>query len=142
MGWFVSPGGSWFAEFITISPSTGTESIVAYPAAANRRQIYLGGAQNAAIYDAAGVVGTANGVTLNAVSKAVSTWAAGTGRVCLNGGAVASSNTLTAGFNDSAAWGTGFLQTGTPSESGNGYMRRFTYWSRVLTNAEMQQVTT
>ena len=141
MGFYVAPGGSWFAEFISLEVGASSAKIVAYPVAGSRAQIFLNGINLVAQGDGSGAVGTANAITVGAVSKSASTWAANVGRVCANGGAVAS-GALTTGYPDAAAVGTAFLQTGTPSESTTGYMRRLSYWPRILSDAEMQAVTT
>ena len=74
-----------------------------------------------------------------AVTKAASTWTASTGTVCLNGGPVAVNAGQVNGFS-------GIITVrlmGDPSnEIPNGYIRRLRYWPRVLSNAELQQVTT
>jgi hypothetical protein len=143
MGFYVAGPVSWMAEFISMLQTvSGSAKIIAYPAAGSRAQIYQATSNNIGEYDGGAFVGTANAITVNAVSKAASTWAANTGTVCLNGGAVASAATLTAGFSDAAAWGLGILQTGTPSESMSGTIRRVRYWPRVLSATELQSVTT
>jgi hypothetical protein len=47
------------------------------------------------------------------------------------------------GFAGAASAGIGFMQAATPSsEIMSGYLRRVQYWPRILSDAEMQQVTT
>jgi hypothetical protein len=142
-GWYVPPGGSWFAEFIRLN-TTNDRRVISYPVASNRTQLYLGSTSNVGSFDGAGVVNVINATPVNAISKGVTTWAApNVGRACADGGTIASVNTLTAGFPDMVAWGgVGIMQYGVPGEGVTGYIRRINYWSRVLSDAEMQSVTT
>lgn len=141
MGFWVAPGGSWFAEFISQTVSSGSPRIIGYPSAGVRAPLFVDAANHAGIYDGAALYMSVNTLTLNAISKVVTTWAPSVGRVCLNGAAVGSA-ALGTGFADMAAYGTGILSTGTASEQSTGYIRRVGYWPRILSNAEMQAVTT
>jgi hypothetical protein len=81
------------------------------------------------------------GGTISAATivKAASTFGAATGKACLNGGSVTSG--AQTGFSMATI---GFIEivSGASANNGSGYMRRVQYWPRVLSNAEMQQVTT
>ena len=87
---------------------------------------------------------TANAAATGAVTKGASTWAAGQAKVCLNGGAVASSAALATGYGVFPASGVRFLSVGAALSADNtsGWLRRAGYWPRVLADTEMQQVTT
>ena len=139
--WFVSPGGSWFAEFIAYNANN--TRILGRPAAAGISQLYLFPARQVAQYDGSVTNPTANGIVLGAVSKGASNFTAGTGKTCANGGAIATA-ALTTGYALLSSNGVGFFTTGGAGSVDNtsGYIRRVSYWPRVLTDAEMQQVTT
>jgi hypothetical protein len=102
----------------------------------------INAANQAVQYDAVGSFGTTNALTTGVVAKAASTWASTLARVCLNAGSIATSTALTTGYPDNAAWGTGFMQYGVAGQGLNGYMRAMRYWPRILSDAEMQAVTT
>ena len=143
--WFAPPGGSWFAEFIDLPPSPlGTNPrIVAQYAAGGVTSLWeTSGGRSLATYDGV-VLATVNAIVPGVVSKAASNWTPGTGKTCLNGAAVASA-TMNTGFAAMATSGIGILQgsPGVSSEIMTGYIRRVSYWPRVLSDAEMQQVTT
>ena len=88
--WFVSPGGSWMAEFITLDPSSNNNRIIGQPTAGGVGPLYYDAAMHLGQWDNAGVVFTANNATLGVVTKGATTHDATTGRNCLNGGAIAS----------------------------------------------------
>ena len=103
--------------------------------------LYATAARNAGVNDTAASLVSANTFTLGNVIKLASTWATpNAGQVCLNAGTVASATTLTAGFSGVTSFK--FMGDSVAADQSNGYLRRFRYWPRVLTNAEMQQVTT
>jgi hypothetical protein len=93
-------------------------------------------------YDGSGGMFTANAITSGAVNKAATTWAPGTAKACLNGGAVATTAALSAGYPGVVINNLRFLSNATPLEGMNGYIRRVRYWPRILTDVEMKQVTT
>jgi hypothetical protein len=142
--WFVSPGGSWFAEFISIVPTPSNARIIGQPTSGGITPLFLAPGSLLSQYDSSGAINAvAPTATANAVHKGASTYAAGTGRVCLDAGAIGS-GAMTVGYGALSSFGVNFL-TPEPSptpDNLSGYIRRVVYWPRVLTNAEMQQVTT
>lgn len=147
MGFFASPGGSWGVECILINPANAANNprIVGLPAAGGGGpgQFFANTTLNLGQYDQAAAVTTAAVIVPNAVTKGASTWAAGTGKVCLNGGAVAT-GAMATGYGLLVTGGIGFMTVANPgvSDNASGYMRRLSYWPRVLSDTEMQQVTT
>jgi hypothetical protein len=146
MGFYASPGGSWSAEFTpAIALSGGTAArIIATPTTGGVTVLYLNSSLQLSQYDGVGVAPTANALpTITSTGRAASTWTPGQASICLNGGAIASSATLTTGYGAFASGGIGFMTpSATSAENMTGYIRRVSYWPRVLTNAEMQSVTT
>jgi hypothetical protein len=142
--WFVSPGGSWMAEFLNLDPTTGKDAlIIAQLVTGGLVPLYRNSAGNLGQYDGAGIM-AAGAVAANVVSKGASTWQVGLAKVCLNGGAVAATAALTGTYAPLATSGVYFLATAVaaPNNVMSGYIRRVRYWSRVLTDGELQQVTT
>jgi len=145
--WFNALTGSWFAEFVFQNPTSPNIRILAslgQPAGGSAGMVFVDPAQHVAQYDGGtALVTTSPALVVNAVSKAASTWAAGTGQVCGNGGAVLS-GAMPTGFGNLSVVGICFLIPSNPGVTDNatGYLRRASYWSRVLTAAEMQTVTT
>ncbi len=143
MGWFTPPGGSWMAEFIGFNPPSAlTPRVISYPAAGNIHTISGSTILAVQQYDGAASMGTANTFSPNTVVKAATTWAVGAARSCLNAGAIASSAALTAGYAPLATGGVRLMADETAGDGMSGYLRRMRYWPRILTNAELQSVTT
>jgi hypothetical protein len=143
MGWFTPPGGSWMAEFIDFNPPSSTSArVIAYPLAGNITPLCASLTLQCLQYDGANGMNTVNTFSPGAVTKGATTWAVGAARSCLNAGAVASSAALTAGYAALATGGTRLMADETPGDGMSGCLRRLRYWPRVLSNTELQQVTT
>ena len=144
MAWFTSPGGSWFAEFMFTATAPSNARIIGRPDTAGGVSPLLLTATRTGSQNDGAAVTTANAAATGAVTKGASTWAAGQAKVCLNAGAVASSAALATGYGAYTASGVRFLSVGAALSADNtsGWLRRVSYWPRVLSDAEMQQVTT
>ena len=143
MSFFTPPGGSWMAEFISENPTPQTVSarVVSYPTAGNITPLFVDIGNKLGQYDGAAGLGTANTVTGNVVTKGATTWAVGAATICLNGGAVATSTTLSAGYAPLATGGVRFMANSTAGDGLSGWLRRTQYWPRALSDAEKQAVT-
>jgi hypothetical protein len=136
--WLSAGANTWFAEFVLFGTSGGGVYVIGSNATGGPAPLLvIQSTYQLQWWDGAAVT-TANGVTLNAVSKGASSFGAATGKICLNGGAVVSGavngiNVPTVGFIEPIS--------GASVDNGSGYLRRVSYWPRVLSNAEMQAVT-
>jgi hypothetical protein len=140
MSWFTPPGGSWMSEFIQLNPGTNNR-IVANGTPSFAQTLGGNGTNQLTQYDDAAPLSTANSMTMNVPQKGASSYTPTTGRICLNGGAVASG----AMPNGYPTFSTGGIRLFSDYLGGNpttGYIRRLSYWPRVLSDVEMQQVTT
>jgi hypothetical protein len=137
--WMTANLGSWFADFTLFGVSPGTCVISANVGGTSSPLIVLSASNLLASWDGGAVLQTANAATPGAVNKGVSAFASPTGKICLNGGAVASG--AQTGITLPII---GFISAipGPAANNGSGYIRRVQYWPRALSNAEMQQVTT
>jgi hypothetical protein len=145
--WF-STVGSWLAEFISINPAPDGNRVLgaAVSAGGGVTQLMIGNNPwPLGQYDGASFFPTTNNVTPNIVQKAAhaSSGAGGAAKLCLNG-VVTSIPSIANGFASLATSGIRILQTvvGPSVDNGSGYIRRVQFWPRVLSDAEMQQVTT
>jgi uncharacterized protein YmfQ (DUF2313 family) len=140
-GWFFPPGGTWFAEFINRDPTPGFARIVGEPTG-GITPLYLHTDTRLGQYDGSFVLTTNTGAA-NAVHKGVSTFADGVGRICLDGGAVAS-GPMGAGYAALSSTGIAFLTIGAPGDTENmsGYIRAFRYQAAIMSDAEMRAITT
>jgi hypothetical protein len=144
MGWFTGPGGSWFAEFDYFDTTPTNSRVIGRPdTAGGVSPLLLNATRNIGQNDGVTLV-TANATTANAITKACSTWAAGSSRICANGGAVASSASLATGYGAFTASGIRFLSVGAALSADNtsGHLRAVRYWPTVLSDASMQAMTT
>ena len=146
MSWFASPGGSWFAEFDFFNPTPNNARIISKGnSAGDLAPLFLFTSPlSASQYDAVGFFNTSTTVAPNTVVKMASTWAVGQAKLCANGGAVATSAALTHGYPELVAAGVSIMTpfNGSSADNSSGHIRRVQYWPRVLSDAEMQQVTT
>ena len=145
MGFFTgSPGGSWFMEFDYFNaPLAGNRVIGRLDfGSVGTTPIQLAATNNISQFDGATQTDTVV-VQPNTIVKVVTTWAPGQGKICTNAGAVNVAG-LATGYAIYATTGLKLISTGTAvnATSVSGHLRRVAYWPRVLTNAEMQQVTT
>jgi hypothetical protein len=139
--WFASPGGSWFVEFMSSLTFGANNRIIGVGGGAGgQTPLFISnGSPTLDQYDGVGVLATANSSSFGSVMKGASGYSPSTGKICLNGGAVAS-GAMTGGYASLGGFGFNILS----SQDGftTGYIRRVSYWPRVLSDAEMQQVTT
>jgi hypothetical protein len=139
--WYVAPGGSWFMEFIRSVPNNGNYMRLLQVSSGDAAtQLFTADGPVVGQFENAGLLPTVNTFPLGTVARGVSTWAVGMAKVCLNGGAIASSTGLTNGY-PGLSGPMMLFQTTIPSQSHTGYLRRIQYWPRVLSDAEMQAVT-
>jgi hypothetical protein len=145
--WF-NATGTWLAEFILVDPAPASDRIIGAPVTADggAGPLLIGsGPYTLGQWDGSSFFATTNTVSVNVPQKAAnaSAGALGTAKLCLNGGPVASF-LVNNGFASLATSGVRFLNTvaGVSADNGNGYIRRVQFWPRVLTDTEMQQVTT
>jgi len=144
--WFSPPGGSWAAEYIETDPvDYSNDRIIGMGSftASDPTTISIGGGFTAGTWDGANAVISSNTGSANVVQKVASSYTPGTTRICLNGGIIAS-GFMNTGFGIFSTVGIKFLIVYGPgtAQNASGYIRRVNYWNRVLTDAEMQQVTT
>jgi hypothetical protein len=143
--WFNTTIGSWFAEFIPFNPTGTNNRIVGYPSPGAPGVLFLNPAPHLSQYDGSGSVDTVSPtIAANVVHKGCSSFAAGVGKACADAGPVAT-GALSTGYALLASGGVAFLTiagAGTSTDNTSGYIRRVQYWSRVLSDTEMQQVTT
>ena len=144
---FTPPGGSWFAEFICQNSSPVNLRIIAPPDVSGGPSVM---GTNSVMpfsisqYDGASFVVAPTTALPNTIVKGVSTWAVGQAKIGMNGGAINSTAGETTGFGQIATTGVRImtvLSAGGPDNM-SGYIRRISYWPRVLSDSEMQQVTT
>ena len=140
---FSATQGSWLAEFIDNIPAgVNSARVVGSPSAAPT-PIWIGSGLNTASFDGTAVVGTVNTFAVGAIAKAASTWTAGISKVILNAGAIVSGSQST-GYGILGTTGVS-IGNGSPNSSVEtfaGWARRISYWPRVLSDSEMQAVTT
>ena len=140
-GAYVPPGGSWFAEYIRLNPpSGGFRRIITISPGNNASQLMSDDNGTACQFDG-GAIQTGSGTAaIGTIVRAASTWTSGQAKLCQNGGTVATSASLVNGY---PTVGPVPIFTNTvPADSSSGYIRRLSYWPRVLSNTEMQTVTT
>jgi hypothetical protein len=143
-GWFAPPGGSWFAEFVNFDATLpASQRIIGRPSVtASASPLYVHTSRLLGQFDGVQLV-SANTVTANAITKAATTWAAGRATNCVNGGAVATLATLVTGYGALTTTGIYLMSAATAgaNEAMAGYLRTVRYWPTILSDAEMQSIT-
>lgn len=140
--WRNSAAETFGAEIMmpTISRSASNSSIVG-GTNANIRPIFQGPGLITGTYDTVALATTSNSFAVGTTAKIAAAWSSPNGKICLNGGTIATSAGMTAGFSTIATF-LFFDDSSGVTDQSTGYLRRFRYWPRVLSNSEMQQVTT
>ena len=138
-------GETWNAEFMMMYQTTNVlnQRIISSPVNQATPISVATQTRTSGGYDQAAGVNTVapNLYAIGGVSKGVLTWATpNTGRYCLNAGPIMQSTLMTNGFAQITA--VKFGGDSNPTDQLTGYIRRFRYWPRVLSNDEMQAVTT
>lgn len=146
--WFTTTG-SWMAEWVFVDPAPSSRRIVgaAVGAGSSVAPLTAGNAPwPLGSWDGASYFETGYYITPNIVQKGanVSNGVAGAAKLCLNGGFVQPIASIANGFASLATTGVRFLQNvaGASTDNGTGYIRRVQFWPRMLSDVEMQQVTT
>ena len=142
--WFAPPGGSWFAEFDYFDSTPTASRVIARGGAPSGIATVMITTLNLIRQnDPVSTVDAANAASANTIVKAASTWAPGQAKICNSGGPVPTSAALTTGFTAFVANGVAFMTVTTALSTDNtsGHIRRVQYYPRVLSDAEMQQVT-
>jgi hypothetical protein len=139
--WFVSPGGTWLAEFIPFTNGAGQNGRLVGLTPGGAAPLYINTSSNVAQYDGVGFLANGNTIAANVVMKAAASLAGTTGKNCLNGGAVVSAGGFTTGYGLIGTNGVTLMGTSNPPDVLSGYLRRVQYWPRALSDAEMQGVT-
>ena len=137
--WFTPPGGSWFTELIPFNANR----VVGHPVPGGLSPFFIGGGLLLSQFEGTALPSVASPpFVLNTICKGATSLGASIARECARGGPVASSSATGAyAFNTA---GVGFLTTSGAggTENTSGCLRRVSYWPRVLSDTEMQQVTT
>ena len=145
MDFFVSPGGSWMTEFTSAMLPTGSTAarVIAAPGTGSITTAYFSSSAQFGQFDGSSGMTTVNSASFTATARGATTWAPGAAKACLNAGAVAINGALASGYGPFATSGVSFMiPSSNINENMTGYLRRVRYWPRVLTDAEMQSVTT
>jgi hypothetical protein len=137
--WLVPTKGTFAIEFLLYVRSIADQTLIDLAGGTTVRQrVYGGGGW--AIRSAIGAVGfnTANVIASNnLVAKTALGWEGTTGKSVLDGGPIISAAIVTDATGATTAWlgvaaSTGYL---------NSYLRSVRYWPRLLSDAELQQIT-
>lgn len=136
--WRHSSAETFKAEWMTEGIVSGYGRIIAdfYTGRAPLLQATTG---SVGAFDGGAVLVTSNSVAVNTIAKAASNWTSSTSHVALNGGPVLIASPLNTGFGGITTFR---LMNDSGAEANYGWLRRFSYWPRLLTDAELQYVST
>jgi len=139
VAWRNPTSETWLGE-VMVAPSQNASARVIGSSTSSHGMVVVQNTTNGLAFDGAGLVQTANALTPMAVTKIASTWTNTLAKVCMNGGAIATTTSMTAGF--SAVTTIKFGGDSNPSEQLNGWLRRVRYWGTALADTVLQQMTT
>jgi len=147
MSWFTPPGGSWFAEFDCFNPAPINGCVVGQAGAVASGgicPIYLNNLLRFNQYDGANSMGTTVATSPNTIARGVTTWDVGQTKATMNAAAIRTSVLLTTGYGAMATTGVAVMTITTQGTMVrlSGHIRALKYWPRVLSDSEMQAVTT
>jgi hypothetical protein len=144
--WLNNGPGSWLAEFVYFNPAPVNSRIIGtFNTAGGVTPIFLTATPiNGAQYNGVAAINTTNAFANNTIAKVSSTWGAGIGKVCTNGGVVVSGALAFGYYSSLSGFGVALMvpMPGGNPDNTSGYLRRVLYWNRVLSDAEMQAVST
>jgi hypothetical protein len=139
--WMSPTTGTWFAEFISTTLLGNNGRVIGEAqSAAHAGPIIFATGGNLSSWNGTTEIRSTNTISPNVITKGVlASSSAGTGKICLNAGPV-----TTGAQTQQNMPVVVFMQpvAGVSNENLSGYLRRVTYWNRVLSDAELQQVTT
>jgi hypothetical protein len=139
--WFATTNGTYQAEFIPNGNAAGLPNIISGNAGSPVIATGADGRLVASIRSGAAVFSATGPLyTFGSVNKAAFAYLSGASTAAVNGTAIGPSAAVLSVTGTTVEFGSDGVTPG--NNSLNGYLRRVQYWPRVMSNAEMQSVTT